>query len=250
MENVAAMVVNGTCEADWGAVAELARQAPTRIIPSYGIHPWAVTSATPGWEAALARRLDAAGGPCGVGEIGLDRWKTRAHFDLQQRLFRQQLRMGAERNLPVTIHCLRAWGALLEIMESEPLPRRGFLLHAYSGASELVPRFVRLGAYFSFSGSFLAPERESRRETFRQIPLERWLVETDAPFMPPPAGRTRFPLPPGAGGERLNHPANLPAIYEGATEALGMPPETVTRQVAHNFQTFFGNRNHGKPWEP
>jgi len=235
---VGAWVVNGTREADWESVAALARRFP-RVIPSWGIHPWDADTASSEWESNLRARLASVGDRCGVGEIGLDRWKTRENFGLQKHLFRRQLAIGAERNLPVTIHCLRAWGALLEILEEEPRPDRGFLLHSYGGPPDWVGKLVGMGAYFSFSGYFLAPGKESRAETFRLVPPERLLIETDAPSMPPPPAWTRFPLPPGPEGERLNHPGNLAAIYEGAADRLGVPLEALTAQVARNFDTFF-----------
>ena len=70
---------------------------------------------------------------------------------------------------------------MLEILESKPLPNRGFLLHSYSGSAELIPRLAALGAYFSFSGYFLHERKQSIRNTFTKIPPERLLIETDAP---------------------------------------------------------------------
>lgn len=69
---IGAMVVNGTCKDDWPVVAELARRFPW-VRPSYGLHPWDVGNASPGWRDALQRQLD-ADPRAGVGEIGLDRW--------------------------------------------------------------------------------------------------------------------------------------------------------------------------------
>ena len=143
------VVVNGTTEADWERVTALARQYPW-VFPSYGLHPWHLARRTPEWRERLEKHLEA--GSCGVGEIGLDRWLEGLDIEDQKMVFKEQLGMAAERNLPASIHCLKAWGALHEILRSERLPDCGVLLHSYGGSLEMVPEFAALGAYFSFSG--------------------------------------------------------------------------------------------------
>jgi len=232
---IAGMVVNGTCEKDWSRVAELAA-AHAWIRPSYGVHPWHVDGISPQWRERLAERLDAGG--C-VGEIGLDRWKTDRNFDRQLEVFRGQLAEAAQRNAPTTIHCLRAWGALWDVLRESEAPERGLLLHAYGGPVEMVRGFVERGAFFSFSGSFLAAGRERKLEPFRAIPLERLLVETDAPAMPLPAELDRHPLPRSPEGEPVNHPGNLAVAYEGLARLRGMPLAELTDVVAENYTRLF-----------
>ncbi len=103
------MVVNGSCEEDWPEVLKLAREFP-QVLPSFGYHPWYVKERTPQWQAELARFLDSV--PSAVGEIGLDRWIKDCDLALQEEMFVFQLRLAAERGLPVSIHCLQAWGPL------------------------------------------------------------------------------------------------------------------------------------------
>jgi TatD DNase family protein len=233
---IAGAVVNGTLDADWEAVARLARKRPW-VIPSYGIHPWRLRERAENWEALLRARLDEGGA---VGEIGLDRWKEGADLEDQEAVFRAQLRLAAERNLPATIHCLRAWGALWDILRSEPVPARGFLLHAYGGPVEMIDGFAGRGAYFSFNGSFLAEQRERKREAFREVPLDRLLVETDAPAMPVPAELDLFPLPDDSEGERVNHPGNVAVAYEGLAALRGVNIGELAAAVEENFWRLFG----------
>jgi TatD DNase family protein len=238
-EPIARMVVNGTCEADWPGVLELARTCP-QVLPSFGCHPWHVQQRTPRWQTELARFLDAV--PSAVGEIGLDRWINDYDLPAQEEVFVWQLRLAAGRGLPVSIHCLQAWGRLLEILRREPLPPRGFLLHSYGGAPELVPGLVQLGAYFSLPGYFAQERKHRQRAAFRCVPLERLLIETDAPDQGLPAQRNRFPLLDAA-GRPLNHPANVGAVYQFAGELLGLPLETLAAQVETNFLRLFGVGN-------
>ena len=111
-----------------------------------------------------------------------------------------QLRLAAERNLPLSIHCLQAWGPLLDILRAEPRPACGFLLHSYGGAAELVAPLAELGAYFSLPGYFALERKTRQREAFRQVPADRLLIETDAPDQSLPPERVQYPLrtPPQA----------------------------------------------------
>jgi TatD DNase family protein len=233
---VAGAVVNGTVDGDWQLVADLAREHRW-IIPSYGVHPWRVKEKSEDWLDQLRARLDEGGV---VGEIGLDRWKEVFDFEDQLGVFRAQLKLAAERTLPATIHCLRAWGALWDIVREERVPECGFLLHAYGGPGEMVEGFVKRGAYFSFSGSFLEEGRHKKRDTFREIPMDRLLVESDAPAMPLPPELNRYPLPNAEAGETVNHPANVTVAYEGLAEIRGMTLGELKKSVEDNFWRLFG----------
>ena len=249
---VKAMVVNGTSESDWATVAALARRF-TWVRPSFGLHPWDCGNASPGWREALGRMLDATPG-AGVGEIGIDRWiidrarpddarlagLRRAPLAEQEETFLWQLELAADRDLPVTIHCIDAWGRLLELLRTARRPARGFLLHAYAGSGELAREFTALGAYFSFNGAYLAERHAARCAVFAQLPHDRMLVETDAPAMPLPAERDRHPLPRTGNGERINHPANLTSTYAGLAEVLGLSERELQADVAENFARWFG----------
>jgi TatD DNase family protein len=238
---VAGAVVNGTIDGDWEAVSRLARERAW-VIPSYGVHPWRIAERSENWEETLRARLDEGGA---VGEIGLDCWKEGLDFADQEGVFRAQLRMSAERNVPATIHCLRAWGALWEIVRTEAVPACGFLLHAYGGPVEMIEGFAKRGAYFSFNGYFLREDRQRKRETFREMPLERLLVETDAPAMPAPRELIRYPLPDTAQGETVNHPGNVAVAYEGLAGLREMETEELAAVVEGNFRRLFGKVREG-----
>lgn len=233
---VSAAVVNGTQEGDWERVLSLAR-AHTWIIPSFGYHPWYAARATSSWREKLLEHLDAL--PAAVGEIGLDRWKPGLDYTRQEELFLAQLEIAAERNLPVTIHCLQAWGRLLELLSTHTLPSCGFLLHSYSGSRELIRPLVQLGAYFSCSGSLLAPRKLSAFELFRCVPIDRLLIETDAPDQLLPEQLDTYRLH-SSEGQRLNHPALLVTLYERVAQLLGLSLSELNRSIQGNFQRLFG----------
>lgn len=247
---VARMVVNGSCESDWLEVAALAGRHP-QIVPSFGYHPWYIHERTTDWLKNLSRFLDEI--PSAVGEIGLDRWKPGLAYDSQEEVFIAQLRISAERDLPVSIHCLQTWGRMLEILKSEPHPRCGFLLHSYGGPREMVESFAKLGAYFSLPGYYAHERKERQRETFRAVPPDRLLIETDAPDQMLPesknaeprmknlcGGAQIHPLTDPATGKPLNHPANISAVYAFAATLFNEPVETLAARVEENFLRLFG----------
>ncbi len=240
---VVQMVVNGAAEADWTAVAELARAFPSLVVPSFGCHPWYLAERSSGWRERLERFLD-ENPASAVGEIGLDRWKPGLDYAGQEEVLLAQLELAAAGDRPASIHCLQAWGRLLELLNHGPKPDRGFLLHSYGGPVELIVPLARLGAYFGFPGYFLHARKARQCEVFRVVPPDRLLVETDAPDQRLPAEATEFPLA-GTGGAALNHPANLGAVYRGLAVLLEEPVAALARRVAANFTRLFGPRPAG-----
>ena len=220
-------VVNGTREDDWPAVAALARD-----------HPWHTATRSPDWLAHLRAQLDAHPGAA-IGEIGLDRWIAGHDPEAQREVFTAQLTLAAGRNLPVTIHCLRAWGPLWDILRTHPLPARGFLLHAYGGPEELVRGFVKRGAYFSFNAYFLHDRKAAQRAVFQHLPADRLLVETDAPDLRPPDAQNLHPLL-APDGTPINHPANLALAYSALAKLRDSRAAELTGQIALNFARLFG----------
>jgi len=237
-DGVARMVVNGACEEDWAQVQELARKFPV-VQPSFGYHPWYLQERTERWQAELVRYLDNTPNAA-VGEIGLDRWKPDLPYEGQEEAFVWQLRLAAERNLAASIHCLQTWGRMVDLLREELRPERGFLLHSYGGSAELVAPLAKLGAYFSFPGYYLRERKERQREVFKHIPLERLLVETDAPDQSLPDALNQYPLTDSTTGKPINHPANLRAVYDGLAKVRGMAVEDLAKQVEENFQRLFG----------
>ncbi|MEI8088275.1 MAG: TatD family hydrolase [Opitutaceae bacterium] len=248
------VVVNGTEEADWPTVATLAAVLPAQhpalhLTPSFGLHPWDTGNRSPQWLKTLRHYLE-TNPLAAVGEIGLDRWMLdrarsddprlvglrRAPLDEQRDIFQTQLALAVTLDRPATIHCIDAFGLLLETLQAISLPSRGFLLHAYSGSVELVASFVALGAYFSFNGAYLAPRHARLRELYQTIPLERLLIETDAPAMLAPPEYAPLAL---ATAPDLNHPANLAATYVALAKLRELPLATLTTQVAANYRRLF-----------
>lgn len=230
-------VVNGTREADWDEVAALAAEEPW-VIPSYGLHPWFLRERSAAWEGDLRARL-LADGRAAIGEVGLDRWMQGYDLDDQLAVLHVHAALAVEFERTLTIHCVQAWGALREFVEATPLPRRGVLIHAFGGAWELVEPLAARGAFFSFSPYFLHARKAAQRDVFARLPLDRLLIETDAPALSPPAEANPFPLA-GPEGELLNDPRNLTTAFEGLVGVRKEPPEELAAALEANFRRLFG----------
>ncbi len=219
-------MVNATSENDWTEVREIAARFPDIVTASYGLHPWKTTSASKNWITKLENEL-LANPHAHIGECGLDKWIQGHDLDLQKSLFTQQLSLAQKHQRVATIHCLKAWGSLREILSEYELPK-GFLLHSYAGPRDWIPWFVEKGAYFSCSGYFFHDRKQASLNAFHDVPKDRLLLETDAPDM-------LLPQSMRPGSETANHPQNLRTIYEVATDIFKVTDE----QLLRNYTTLF-----------
>jgi TatD DNase family protein len=212
--------VNTTRPEDWPLLAKMAGKHPS-IMPFYGLHPWFVRDAEPGWQDTLRSYLEDP--RAGIGEIGLDRWVEPRDEQAQHEAFVSQLELARRLHRPACIHCLRAWGPMMEILGQADAFPAGLCFHAFGGSVEILHRLIDKNAYFSFAGDTLKPKYKTKREALGEVPDERILVETDAPDMLPP-DTTQPASVRGERGRKHNVPRNLPLIVEGLAELRSMRP--------------------------
>lgn len=217
----------GSSTGDWADVRRISRKYPG-VLPSLGLHPWYIAGRPADWADRLRAELDA--GASGIGEIGLDHAIEPRQDADQESVFLQQLRIARERSLPVTIHCRRAWGRLIELLEGFGCLPGGFVIHSYSGSHELVPRIVELGGYLSFSGSITRTSNTRGRRAITAVPADRLLLETDAPDIPPDTG---------AEPVEVNEPANLVHVVRAAAYLRGVPEGEIAAVTRRNAGALF-----------
>ncbi|MGD9874530.1 MAG: TatD family hydrolase [Kiritimatiellia bacterium] len=223
------MVCCGTCEGDWPRIKELA-QKYNSVFPAFGLHPWFIKERTKDWQENLERFL--AETSSAVGEIGLDHAIEDRDDPDQESVFIAQMELAARLNRPATIHCRRAWDrfpVLLKEMRNRPTR---FMVHSYSGGTELMHPLAELGAYFSFSGSITLTNNRKGLKSVAACPADRLLLETDAPDIPPL-------LPDGTRAE-MSEPANLPLALRAAAAARGVSEVDLAAQVWENSCRFYG----------
>ncbi len=217
-------VVNGTSENDWTLVADLSTRHPDFIIPSFGLHPWKVAYASSDWLAILEKFLISFPHST-LGECGLDLWIKEPHFPRQLDAFSMQIDLAHHLNRPVTIHALKAWQPLIQLLQSKKQNLPKLLFHSFNGSIEIAQQLLKLptDVYFSFSGHFLHNRKEKVRKTFAQLPQDRILAETDAPDMLPPSPQFTF--------KEQNHPANLAQTIAYLKTTLNLEPKVFTQNT-------------------
>ncbi|HTP67119.1 MAG TPA: TatD family hydrolase [Geobacteraceae bacterium] len=174
-------VVPGVAPAEWGKIATLA-SGGDGIYSAFGVHP--MHAAAYG-EEVLQELARHAGGAVAIGEIGLDYMLAEVPRELQMKAFQGQLQLAAEMELPVLIHCRKAFQDLLRIMREERADKVGGIMHAFSGSIETARECISLGFAISVAGPVTYQNAVRPLELVRNIPLEHLVLETDAPDMPP-----------------------------------------------------------------
>ena len=196
-----------------------------------GVHPHqAHQFAEDGQRAAAVVRdqLEAMPAARAVGEIGLDYHYDFSPRDVQQAVFRAQIRLARELERPVVIHTREADEDTLAILREEGGGALRGVLHCFTGNDALADAGLALGFFVSLAGILTFPKAGALRETARRVPLDRLLVETDSPFLAPVPYR----------GKR-NEPAYVARVVEALAAVHGLPPERLADLTSANFHTLF-----------
>ncbi|HAA57979.1 MAG TPA: hypothetical protein DCE42_24655 [Myxococcales bacterium] len=206
------------------------------VYVAYGIHPWHVSAHMDEPSSVMLAALDACLSddvyikPVGIGEIGLDRshYVEEASYPLQVEVFRAQLALAREKDLPVVIHAVKTHADVLSFLKKDGVPKRGGQIHAFSASIEIAREYVKLGMSLSFGGAVTRPHAKRARTAAYEIPGEMLLCETDAPDMTPPG----FP-------HRRNEPTSLPLVLQSIAELREIPLEEAVALTSQNTKHLF-----------
>lgn len=230
----------GTSPDDWERLAVLCRSSlPFKILPGFGVHPWAAGELPSGWEESLKSYLEAFPQAV-VGEIGLDGLKeTGDDGGRQLDVFLAQLEIACAYDRPVVLHGARRWGPVCDVIGGWLGRLKGVLLHGVSLSEEMLhhPALRHPKVYFSIGGSITLTNADRLRQMVRAIPLDRLLVETDTPDIFPVGGE---PLALGFPGKPLNQPANLVCVLETLAAVRKIDYKTLSDRTTRNAGVFFG----------
>src|SRR3989441_5631727 len=183
-----ALVIRAAGDAAEAAQASRVESLWPEVRVSIGVHPHSAHqhAGAPGEAAAIARAQIAATPSAGaIGEIGLDYHYDFSPRDVQEAVFRAQLRLARELGLPVVIHTREAEEDTVAILRAEGHGRLRGVLHCFTGTPALARAGLDLGFFVSVAGIITFPKAADLRDTVRQVPLERLLTETDSPFLAP-----------------------------------------------------------------
>ena len=209
-----------------GPMREICRRHPGVLHPMLGLYPGSVEA---DWQSELALveasdRSDVVA----VGEVGLDYHFSTEFREEQKQALRIQLELASQWDLPVNIHLRDATGDFVEIIEDcRHLGLRGNL-HAFSGSAEIFDRLLRSGDWYVGIGGVVTFKNAGIAKELERIPLERILLETDAPYLAPtPLRGTR------------NESSNIPLIAAKVAEIKGVSLEEVAARTTSNAKKLF-----------
>jgi len=185
-----------------------ARRHAGVVFATAGVHPHDAKDGLDGLEALLSEPEVVA-----VGECGLDFHYDHSPRDVQRESFAAQIALAHTHDLALVIHTREAWPETFDILAAEGVPERT-VFHCFSGGPDEAQRCLDLGAVLSFSGIVTFPNASELKEAARRCPLDRLLVETDAPYLTPVPHR----------GKR-NEPAWVTFVGEHVAELKGIGAE-------------------------
>ncbi len=203
-----------------------ARLADTHenIYASAGIHPHYASKANDGDFGRLAELMKKPK-VLAVGEVGLDYHYDFSPREVQRSVFIRQLQIAREVGKPIIIHTREAWDDTLAVLAAEWAPDRGGIMHCFSGGPQEAERVVEMGFLVSFAGIVTFPRAAAVQEAARLIPLDRLLIETDAPYLAPVPYR----------GKR-NEPAFVVETARKLATLRGETYEQVAEATSSNFR--------------
>ncbi|MCD6389063.1 MAG: TatD family hydrolase [Desulfobulbaceae bacterium] len=234
---VVKMICNATSERDWQDVLDLAKEH-NAVYPFLGIHPWYGDTVEKKWLDRLTTTVQK--NSVGIGEIGLDR-VCKTDFLQQEKIFLAQLELARQQRCPVAIHCVKAWGRLVEILSDFQSHIPAIMIHGFAGSRETMERLTRMGIFISFSTQLAHPARKKLRDVFLQTPLDRILLETDSPnqfcaeLAKLSAAEKQTALMKKT---KVNEPAVIPALYHYGAALRGIKLDDFTKSLWKNGKIF------------
>ena len=222
---VGRIVVIGVDPEDWPVAVAFAERHEG-VFAAVGWHPNATAAYDPSRLPELTKWLRHPK-VVALGEIGLDYHHDYAPVSIQHMALRDQLAIAEQYGKPVIFHARDAVSDLLDVLERRPT--RPYLLHCFTGSAMEARRAARLGAIFGCDGPITYKSADELRRTFGILPLERVVLETDAPYLSPVPHRGK-----------PNRPAYVPLIAQALAEVHGVEVAEVIRITTETAERFFG----------
>ncbi len=199
----------------------------SKLFAALGIHPTEKDASIPSYGELLA--MAHHGKIIAIGETGLDFHHSHDATEIQRQgeLFKLHIAVARELNKPLIVHSREAEKEIMEILVREQASRSGGVVHCFTGSEEMAMAALSLGFYLSFSGIITFPRAENLRSIAKLIPLDKMLIETDAPYLAPNPLRGKS-----------NEPRYLPYIAEYMANLLAIPYESFAQQMVENFLRF------------
>jgi TatD DNase family protein len=226
------MVVTGASEKGSIAALALAREYPGELFATAGVHPHLAADFTDSTEQVL-RELIAHEEVVAVGETGLDYFRDLAPRDVQRQIFLRQLQLGIDSGLPLFLHMRDAHEDFHAIVKEVRQQLDKVVVHCFTGEQDELHQYIELDCHIGITGWICDERRGTHMKDFLQdIPIDRLMLETDAPYLKPRDLRPRVKT-------HRNEPRWLPWIVGTVAAARGEHPNYVAEYTTANARAFF-----------
>jgi len=227
-QNGVAVIINASFDMESSRRSVALAESRGGVYALAGVHPHDAGEVPENYLEELASM---AKGPrvVALGEMGLDYYRDLSPREVQQKVFREQLALARELEIPVVIHDRDAHADIMSILKKDGISGRGGIMHCYSASWEMAVDFMKMGFYISIAGPVTFPNAARLKDIAARLPLDRLLVETDCPYLAPQARR----------GKR-NEPAYVRYVAEEIAGLRGMDLESLARSASANAAAIFG----------
>jgi TatD DNase family protein len=232
LAGIVQMVVTGASEEGSRKALDLARQYAGELFATAGVHPHRASEYSDATDRLL-RDLSAHAEVVAVGETGLDYFRDFSPRDVQREVFRKQLNIGVEAGKPMFLHMRDAHEDFHSILRDYRPELGPVVVHCFTGTREQLHAYVELDCHIGITG-WICDERRGThmKEFLEEIPADRLMVETDAPYLKPRNLRPRVKT-------HRNEPRWLPWIVGTIAAVRGEHPDYVAEQTTRNARRFF-----------
>jgi len=229
---VVQMIVTGASDAGSQAALDLSRAHPGILFATAGVHPHRASDFSDETEARL-RKLSSEKNVVAVGETGLDYFRDFSPRDIQREVFGRQLAIGKDSGLPLFLHMRDAHDDFHAILRETRDQLSDVVVHCFTGNRDELHDYLDLDCHIGITGWICDERRGTHMKDFLQdIPSNRLMIETDAPYLKPRNLRPRVK-------SHRNEPCWLPWILGTLAAARGERPETLAQQTTANARRFF-----------
>ena len=205
----------------------------SNVYGTYGIHPHEAKNHKKLNKNTILKKISMSKKIIGIGESGLDFYYNHSDQNDQIKLFEEHIKASIQSKLPIVVHSRNAEELTYDILSNySKKDNLKILMHCFTGSKKFAEKLLELNAYFSASGIITFKKNEKLKETFKTIPLNKILIETDAPYLSPEPIRGKS-----------NEPSNLIHTAKYLANLKEIDFEDMSSKTSNNFFKLFGNLN-------
>ncbi len=229
--NVKFMLTISVVDKKYNVILDITKKF-SNVYGTYGIHPHEAKNHNGINKEKILEKIKMSKKIIGIGETGLDFYYNNSDKNAQVKLFEEHIKASIESNLPLIIHSRNAEAQTFDILKKFTKNNLKILMHCFTGSKEFAKKLLDLNAYFSASGIITFKKSNDLKETFKTIPLNKILLETDAPYLSPEPFRGKS-----------NEPANVVHTAKYLADLKNIKYGDFCDNTTNNFFKLFGNLN-------